>query len=61
MNNINKYRKEQKMSLSNLAEKSGFSIGYICHLEKGSRNNPTYVTMKKIANALGKSITDIFP
>ncbi len=61
MNNIRKYRKEKNMCLSSLAEKTGFSIGYLCHLEKGSRNNPTYRAMQKIANALEKSIAEIFP
>ena len=60
MNNIKKYRNEQNMSLSDFAEKVGFSVSYICHLEKGTRSNPTYSAMKKIANALEKPITDVF-
>lgn len=60
MNNIKKYREEQNLSLSELAQKTGFSVGYICHLEKGTRNNPTYSAMKKIANELGRNIEEIF-
>ena len=60
MNNIEKFRKEQKMSLTSLAKKTALTPGYICHLEKEVRSNPTYSTMKKIAEALDKSIVDVF-
>ncbi len=59
-NNIRKIREEIGITQVNLSEKTGLSVGYICHLEKGSRSNPSFRTMKKIANALNKSINEVF-
>ena len=56
-NKISKIRKERGMTLTKLADLSGVSVGYLCHLEKGSRKNPS---LEKIATALGKTITEIF-
>ena len=55
-----KIRKEKGMTLTKLADLSGVSVGYLCHLEKGSRKNPSLEKMEKIATALGKTITEIF-
>ncbi|MGN1310893.1 MAG: helix-turn-helix domain-containing protein [Clostridia bacterium] len=60
INNLTKIRKDKGMTISELAELSGISMGYICHLEKGTRKNPSKETMEKIANVLGKSVTEIF-
>lgn len=60
MNNIRKYRIERGYTLEKLAEMVGVSIGYICHLEKGSRKNPSYEVMKKISEVFNKSISEIF-
>ena len=59
-NRIKEIRLEKGISLSDLASKSGVSAGYICHLENGSRKNPSVVIMKKIAHALGKNIIEVF-
>lgn len=59
-NNIKEIRKSKKLTLVKLAEKSKLSAGYICHLEKGTRNNASYDAMNKIANALNTDIGDIF-
>ena len=59
-NKIRKYRKEKGMTQKDLAEKSGISIGYLCHLEKGSRVNPSTEVMERISNVLGKTIPEIF-
>ena len=59
-NRIRDIRKEQNITLSELAKKAGISSGYLCHLEKGSRNNPSLEVMDKIAKALNKSIADVF-
>lgn len=59
-NKIKKYRKEKGLTLKELAEKSGVSAGYLCHLEKGSRDNPSTEVMENIAIVLGKSIPEIF-
>lgn len=60
MNNIRKYRIEKGYKLDQLANLVGISIGYMCHLERGSRENPSYTVMKKISKVLNKSISEIF-
>ena len=60
MNNIKKFREEKGLTLRELAKKTGLSAGYLCHLEKETRINPTYVTIKKISDALGKEVFDVF-
>lgn len=59
-NQVKKAREEKGMTLVKLSEISGVSVGYLCHLEKGSRKNPSLETMEKISKALNKSITEIF-
>ena len=59
-NSLEKIRKEKGMTMQKLADLSGLSLGYICHLEKGSRNNPSIETMEKIAKALNKSVAEVF-
>lgn len=59
-NNIKKIRKEREMRLIDVAEKSGISVGYLSHLENGSRSNPSIDVMEKISFALLKSVTEVF-
>ena len=59
-NRIREYRKEKGIILEELAKKTGISTGYLCHLEKGTRQNPSTKIMENIAQILGKSITEIF-
>ena len=59
-NQVRRIRKEKGMTLVKLSELSGVSVGYLCHLEKGSRKNPSIDIMEKIAKALNKSLTEIF-
>lgn len=59
-NNIKEIRIIQSLSIVELAEKAGLSIGYISHLEIGSRKNPSYDAMNRIAKALNKDIGDVF-
>ena len=59
-NKIIKYRKERRLTLKELAEKSGISAGYLSHLENGSRDNPSMEVMENISIILNKSITEIF-
>ncbi len=59
-NRIRDYRKEKGMNLEELAKKAGISTGYLCHLEKGTRMNPSTKIMESIAQTLGKTITEIF-
>ena len=59
-NQIKKIRKEKGLTLVKLSELSGVSVGYLCHLEKGSRSNPSIDVMEQISKSLNKSITEIF-
>lgn len=59
-NKIKKYRTQKGLTLKELADKCGVSAGYLCHLEKGNRDNPSVEVMENIAIVLGQSIPDIF-
>lgn len=59
-NNVRKFRIERGMRLIDVAERSGISAGYLCHLEKGSRANPSREVMENISLALNKSIAEVF-
>lgn len=59
-NQIKKIRNEKGMTLVKLSELSGVSVGYLCHLERGSRKNPTIEIMEKISKALNRPVTEIF-
>ena len=60
MNNINQVRNELGYTLEKLSEKAGISTGYLCHLEKGTRKNPSRKTMESISKALNKTIVQVF-
>ncbi len=59
-NRIREYRKELGISLEEMAKTVGISTGYLCHLERGTRRNPSTELMEKIAKTLGKKISEIF-
>lgn len=59
-NKIKQYRIEKHMTIKELAIESKISSGYLCHLEKGNRQNPSINVMKNISKALDKRISDIF-
>lgn len=59
-NQIKQIRIIQGLTLEDVSKRTGLSVGYICHLEKGSRNNPSYNAMVKIAKALNKEIGEVF-
>lgn len=59
-NKIREIREQQGIKQYTLAKMTGLSEGYICHLEKGTRDNPTYNVMEKIAKALNKEVKDVF-
>lgn len=59
-NRMKQIRKETGMTLEELSQKTGISVGYLSHLERGSRENPTICVMDKIAYALGKSLLEVF-
>ena len=51
-NKIKKYRENKNMTLKELAEEAGVSAGYLCHLEKGSRTNPSKEVMERIVEMM---------
>ncbi len=59
-NRIKEIRIKKGMKLIELAELSNLSNGYISHLENGTRDNPSYKTMQKIAKVLNEDMTELF-
>ena len=59
-NNIKKIRTEKQMTLLELSRLTGISVGYLCHLERGSRSNPSLDKMEKISKALNEKISKVF-
>ena len=59
-NKLKFIRKSENMTIQELSAKSGVSMGYICHLERGTRKNPSKEIMEKIAVALKRTVTEIF-
>lgn len=49
-------REEMKLSLADLAEKSGIDRAAISRLENGQAENPTYNTLERVARALNKRL-----
>ena len=60
INNLRKIRKSKNLTIQELSELSGVSMGYICHVEKGSRQNPSRDVMEKISKVLEEPIIKIF-
>ena len=59
-NNLKNIRKNKGITLEELSEKTGISAGYLCHLERGSRKNPSIDVMEKLSKILGKNVMEIF-
>ena len=59
-NKMRDIRISQGITLETLSKKTGISVGYLSHLERGTRKNPSIVLMDKISYALGKSILEVF-
>ena len=60
MNKMKLYRKRKGYTLKRLSDITKLSVGYLCHLENGSRNNPSMSVLNRIANALDTSVEEIF-
>ena len=60
INKIKVIREEKGMTLEKLAKLAGISAGYLCHLEKGTRKNPSIEVMDSISSALDKTIMEVF-
>ena len=48
------------LTLEYVSNVAGISVGYLCHLEKGTRANPSAQKMEKIAKALDESVATVF-
>ena len=59
-NKIKEKKKKKGLTLREVAEMCGISVGYLSHLEKGSRDNPSKEVMENISQVLNKSIQEIF-
>lgn len=59
-NSMRKIREKKGITLTKLSKETGISIGYLSHLEKGTRKNPSVSTMDKISKLLNESVTKIF-
>ena len=59
-NNMRNIRNNKDMTLERLSELTGISVGYLCHLEKGTRSNPSMQVMELIAMGLESSVTEVF-
>lgn len=57
--NIRRMRKAQHLSLVELAQKTGFSAGYISQVETG-KVNPSVNSLVNICNALGIQVASLF-
>ncbi|OHR53722.1 helix-turn-helix domain-containing protein [Staphylococcus sp. HMSC061G12] len=55
--NLKKIRKEKKITLEKLSNKTGFSAGYISQVENGKREKPSRDFLKSITYGLGISET----
>jgi len=55
---IREYRLMNDMTLKELGEKTGLSVGFLSQVERGI-SSMTIVTLRKIANALGVNMQDL--
>ncbi len=60
INRLRKLRKQYGLTLEQMSNITGISIGYLSHLELGTRNNPSMEIMEKISFALGKDLVEVF-
>ena len=59
-NRIKIIREQKGMTLQKVADLSKISVGYLCHLENGTRKNPSFGVMERISKALNKSVSEVF-
>jgi len=55
--NLKKKRHEQKLTLKEVAERSGLALETLSRLETGTLTNPTWQTLTTYAAALGRSVS----
>lgn len=56
---IKTIRTEQKISISELAEKAGVAKSYLSSIERNKQTNPSIQFIEKISEALGVSMNDL--
>lgn len=49
-----------ELTLEDISKETNLSVGYLSHLENGSRENPSKDVMEKIAAALKKTVPEVF-
>ena len=59
-NNMRNIRNSKNITLERLSKITGISVGYLCHLEKGTRSNPSMQVMELIAMGIESSVAEIF-
>lgn len=59
-NRMKEIRLNKGFTLEYVSYKSDVSVGYLCHLERGSRKNPSMQVMERIAWALESTVADVF-
>lgn len=57
--NIKKLRKEKGISQDRLSKLADLSLNTIVNVEAGNNPNPTFETLKKIADAFKVSVEDL--
>jgi len=58
-NNIKKFREVKGLSQEKLARLADVANNTLIKMESGENQNPTLVTLKKIAKAFGVSVDDL--
>lgn len=57
--NIKQFRKQRNLTQKQLADQIEISRSYLSDIENGNKN-PSIKTVKKLADSLGLSVTDLF-
>lgn len=57
---IKELRKSRKLTLYDLSKRAGISRSYLLDLENSRRINPSFSTLRKIADALDVSVKELF-
>ncbi len=56
---VARLRKQQNLTLLQLARRVGITEAYMSMLESGERKNPTLATLKKLAKALKVTVAEL--
>jgi transcriptional regulator with XRE-family HTH domain len=56
---LRKLRKDQGLTMAELAKKAQVTDAYIAQLETGEKKNPSLDVLKRLARALGVPVTEL--